>query len=98
MKHKSTPAKTRAQNLSYAALGGQAGCVTLVIVIAALFLGLWLDSLVGQRGPFTIGLLVLSMPVSLYLMLRIALGAVSRIKPPPMGADAADPTDQDTAG
>jgi hypothetical protein len=38
------------------------------------------------------------MPVSLYLMLRIALGAVSRIKPPPMAADAADHTDQDTAG
>jgi putative Mn2+ efflux pump MntP len=96
MKHRQTPAQLRIKNLSYATLSGQAGCVTLIIVFAALFIGIWLDSLIGRRGPFTIGLLVLSIPVSLYLMLRIALGAVERIAPPSRKpADEVD-HDQDT--
>lgn len=89
MKDQQTPTQTRVKNLSYAALGGQAGCATLVVVIAALFIGLWLDSLFGVRGPFTIGLLVLSIPFSLYMMLRIALGAIGRITPKPV-VDASD--------
>lgn len=72
----------RLQNLSYAALAGQAGCVTLLIVFGALLLGLWLDAQLGQRGPCVFGLLIVSVPVSLWLMLRIALGAVNRIQPP----------------
>jgi hypothetical protein len=72
---------SRARNLGLAALAAQAGCVTLLIVFGALLLGLWLDARAGQRGPFTIGLLVLSVPLSLFLMLRIALGAIRRIVP-----------------
>lgn len=72
----------RTANLAYAAVAGQAGCFTLAIVMAALFIGLWLDAHFGTRGPFTIGVLLFSIPLSLFLMVRIALGAVRRITPP----------------
>jgi hypothetical protein len=87
MANKRTPSRrssqTRLNNLALAAIAGQAGCVTLVIVLAALFIGLWLDSQFGRRGPFTFGLLCLSVPVSLYLMLRLTIGAINRIVPQP---------------
>lgn len=73
----------RLHNLSYAALAGQAGCVTLLVVFGALLAGLWLDARLGQRGPCVFGLLIVSVPVSLALMLRVALGAINRITPPP---------------
>lgn len=75
------PQSPRVRNLAYAAVAGQAGCLTIIIIIVALLLGLWLDSLVGQRGLFTIGLLLLSIPVSLLAMVRIALGTVKEITP-----------------
>jgi hypothetical protein len=74
---------SRAKNLTYAALAAQAGCVNLLLVFSALFVGLWLDAQFGVRGPFTIGLLVLSVPIGLVLMLRIALGAIRRMRPNP---------------
>ncbi len=72
---------SRAKNLTLVVIAAQAGCATLLIVFPALFIGLWLDAQMGQRGPFTIGLLILSVPLSLYLMVRIALGAVRRMVP-----------------
>ncbi len=69
------------KNLGLAAVAGQAGCATLIIVFAALFIGLWLDAQLGQRGPCVFGLLILSVPLSLFIMLRIALVAINRIVP-----------------
>ena len=66
-----------------AAMAAQSGCLTLVLVVGSLLVGLWLDAQFGQRGPFTIGLLLLSIPLSLFLMVRVALGAIQRIQPPP---------------
>lgn len=74
-------------NLALVGLAGQAGCVTLLIILAALLIGLWLDSMFGRRGPCTIGLLVLSVPFSLYAMLRVALTAIERVIPPPPQQD-----------
>jgi len=76
-----TPLPRRVKNLGLAAVAGQAGCLTLIIVFAALFLGLWLDAQLDQRGPCTFGVLLLSVPVSLAAMLRIALVAIKRIEP-----------------
>ncbi|GAB4569312.1 MAG: hypothetical protein Kow0077_01630 [Anaerolineae bacterium] len=72
----------RTRNLAYAAIAGQAGVATVVLVFVALFAGLWLDSLAGLRGPFTIGLVILSVPLSLLIMVRIAFSAVGAIPPP----------------
>lgn len=72
---------SRARNLGLAGIAALTGCVSLIVVMAALLLGLWLDSQIGQRGPATICTLILSVPVSLFLMIRIALGLVNRIQP-----------------
>jgi hypothetical protein len=72
----------RTVNLGYAAVAGQAGCVTMAVIIISLLVGLWLDAQMGTRGPFTIGLLLFSIPFSLFLMVRIALEATARITPP----------------
>lgn len=74
---------TRTRNLGYAAVAGLAGCATIGFVIVGLLLGLWLDAQAGVRGPFTIGLLLVSIPVSLGVMVWIAVSMVKRIQPPP---------------
>ena len=90
-----TPLGRRMRNLGLAAVAGQAGCITLIIVFSAMFLGLWLDAQFDQRGPFTFGLLLLSVPVSLYAMLRIALVAISKIDLPVQQNE--EPSIQDTS-
>ncbi|NWG18066.1 MAG: hypothetical protein HXY41_15690 [Chloroflexi bacterium] len=71
---------TRVKNLSYAGVAGLAGCFITVIVVAALLAGLWLDARFGLRGPFTVGLVVLSVPVTLWLVVRIVLRLVNAIQ------------------
>ncbi len=78
------------KNLGLAAVAGQAGCATLIIVFFALFLGLWLDSRLGQNGLCTFGLVILSVPLSLYVMLRIALVAINKIEFSPVSNEERD--------
>lgn len=85
----------RVRNLSIAAIAGQAGVSTVLLVIGALLLGLWLDSLAGLRGPFTIGLVVLSVPLSLLVMLRTVLAATRAIQPPARHEDHSTTTKED---
>jgi len=61
-------------------LAGQIGCVTVLILGAALAGGLWLDQQLNTKPVFTILLLLVSFPVSLALTLRIALSAVRQIE------------------
>lgn len=70
----------RLRNLALAAVAAQAGCVTVLIIMVALIAGLWLDAQSGRRGLFTILLLVCSVPLTLFLMVRIVLGSVNRIQ------------------
>lgn len=77
--------------MAYALVAGQVGCFTLVIVFVALLVGIWLDSQIGRKGPFTVGLLLLSIPISLFVMVRIALGSVHMIQPPPRSANSDQP-------
>jgi hypothetical protein len=83
MKDHETSAQQRVKNLSLAAVAGQSGCATVIIVFGALLMGFWLDAQLDQRGPCTFGMLILSVPLSLFVMLRIAISAISRITPPP---------------
>jgi energy-coupling factor transporter transmembrane protein EcfT len=62
-------------------LGGALLADILVIIFVALFIGLTIDRLLGVRGPATICLLVLSVPVSLFLMIQIALRLVRQVEP-----------------
>ncbi len=68
-------------NLTLASVTAQVGCVTLVVVLAAIFAGMWLDNRFATRPWFTVGLLIASIPLSLGLMFWIVRLAVSKIKP-----------------
>src|SRR5262245_26385548 len=72
--------RQRITNLALTAMAAQAGCASIVIIFVALLIGLWLDSQFGRRGPCTIGLLILSVPFSVYVMLRISLAAINLIQ------------------
>ena len=67
-------------NLALVGMMGQVGCLTLVIVLGALFLGLWLDGIFQTRPWITIGLVVVSMPVSVIAMVVLTRMAVDKIK------------------
>jgi hypothetical protein len=70
-------------NLTLAGAAGQVGCVTLIIVIAAVLGGLWLDSRFQTRPVFTLVFLIASIPVSLGAMLYIVRLVTSKIKTNP---------------
>ena len=49
----------------------EVGCLTLVIILAALILGLWLDQKLDTRPLFTIILMIASMPMTWVAIFRI---------------------------
>ncbi len=72
-------------NLTLAGAAGGVGCVTLVIILVAVVVGLWLDRNFQTRPFFTLILLIASIPASVVAMLFIVRQATSRIKAgPPM--------------
>lgn len=58
----------------------QIGCITIAVLGAALFAGLWLDQQLNTRPLLTVILLLISLPLSLALTLRIALSAARQIE------------------
>ncbi|HSO27863.1 MAG TPA: AtpZ/AtpI family protein [Anaerolineales bacterium] len=80
--HEQPPKKERgyAFNLALAAVAGQVGCLTVFIILVALFGGLWLDNYFALDSPvYTIGLMVASIPVTLVLMLLIVRRTTARL-------------------
>lgn len=67
-------------NLTLAVVAGQVGCVTLLIVLGALFGGLWLDNHFQTRPTITLIMVLASVPVSLASMLLIVRSATKKIK------------------
>ncbi len=53
-------------------IGLQVGCLAVVVTIGALLLGLWLDGQLHTRPWLTLLLLFLSMPVTIFLIYRLA--------------------------
>jgi F0F1-type ATP synthase assembly protein I len=80
------------RNLALAAVAGQSGCATVILVFAALFAGMYLDSRLDTHPIFTIGLVVISVPLSLYMMVRMVLTTTARITPPPAPSRSVDST------
>ena len=70
-----------AMNMTMASIAGQVGCLTLAVIFAALFAGLWLDRYLDTKPLFTIVILLGSVPVTLFLMFRLVKAATDRIKP-----------------
>ncbi len=69
--------------MALAGLLGQVGCLTVIVILLALGAGLWLDNRLGTRPTFTLGLVLGSIPVSIYLMIRVLQSGMSRVQPAP---------------
>jgi len=59
---------------------GQVGCLTLVVILASLFGGLWLDNTLGTKPLFTLILLLAGIPISVIVMVYVARRALDRLK------------------
>jgi F0F1-type ATP synthase assembly protein I len=70
------------RNLALASTVLQVGCVTVLIIVGALLVGLWLDNVFDTRPILTIVSILVSIPVSLLMVVRIALSAAARIQSP----------------
>jgi F0F1-type ATP synthase assembly protein I len=56
-------------------IGVQAGCISVGLVLVALVVGLALDQALNTKPMFVLGLLLLSIPISLYAMVRSVLAS-----------------------
>jgi len=59
---------------------GQMGCLTLVIVLASVFGGLWLDKIFNTKPVITLALLFAGIPVSVLLMLNVGRKTLARMQ------------------
>ncbi len=59
---------------------GQVGCLTLIIIVASILGGLWLDKTFGTKPVFTLALLFAGVPVSVILMVLIARRTLARLR------------------
>lgn len=66
--------------MTLAAVAGQVGCITVVIIAVALLAGLWMDNQFGTRPLFLVGLLLGSVPVTLVIMFWVVRQTTSRIQ------------------
>ena len=57
---------------------GQVGCLIVFLIAFAFGIGMLLDKLLGTNSIFTVLFLVGSVPVSLYITVRLSLTAVAR--------------------
>jgi hypothetical protein len=68
-----------ALNVKILTVGGEVGCLTLLIVLGAVFGGIWLDNLLGTKPLITITLVLASAPIALILTFWIAKRAAEDI-------------------
>jgi F0F1-type ATP synthase assembly protein I len=66
------------QTAMLAGVVGQIGCLTLILIGAALGAGILLDRFLETKPIFTILFLVGSMPVNLFVTVRLTLAAAAR--------------------
>jgi F0F1-type ATP synthase assembly protein I len=76
-----TNQNNNAYNMTLATVVGQVGCLTPVILIGALFMGLWLDKVFETKPLFTIIFIVVSAPVAVVALIYIVRKATDRLKP-----------------
>jgi F0F1-type ATP synthase assembly protein I len=59
---------------------GQVGCLTLVVILASVYLGLWLDNVFGTKPVLTLVLLFAGIPLSVLLMLYVSRRTLAKLK------------------
>lgn len=79
MSQKSDNRARKALNLTLAAVTSLVGCITVVITIAALLLGLWLDARFDTRPTLTVVITLGSLPVTLIIMFLVVRWTTSRM-------------------
>lgn len=67
-------------NFTLAGVIAPVGVLTFIIVLGAVLGGRWLDAQLGTHPWFTIGLVLVSIPISLVVMLAVARLAISKFK------------------
>ena len=72
----------RSLNLTLAAVTGQVGCLTVIIILVAFFAGRWLDSRFDSDALFTVLLMVASVPVTIVVMFWVVRSVTSRFGKP----------------
>ena len=77
------PLQSVSASMPVIALGGQIGCVTLVVVLLAAFGGIWLDNFLGTKPFLTIVLILGAAPLSLFLTYIMAVRAINKVNPQP---------------
>ena len=73
---KSNAPKAAPPVYKFAVVGGEVGCITLLIVIAAIFGGLWLDRIFDTKPLFTMMFVLGSAPLALVVTFWLAKRAV----------------------
>jgi formate hydrogenlyase subunit 4 len=71
----------RSLNLTLAAVTGQVGCLTLIIIFVALFAGRWLDRQFDSSPILTIVLMIGSVPLTLVIMFWVVRSVTARFAP-----------------
>jgi F0F1-type ATP synthase assembly protein I len=66
------------------ALASQIGIAVVGIVLVMVFVGIWIDRTLDTKPIFTILLLLVSGPVSMVVVLRLARAAIAKIPMPPV--------------
>ena len=85
------PLQSVSSSLPVIALGGQIGCVTVILVLVAAFGGIWLDNILGTKPLITIVLILGAAPLSLYLTYVMAVKAINNsLIPPTINLDNPD--------
>ena len=80
-----------------ALVAGQIGFVVVAIVLIGLVAGIGLDRLLGSKPLFTVLLVIGSGPVSLYVVMRVAMNAVAKLPKMP-SSGSSRPRDYDDEG
>jgi len=57
---------------------GQIGCLVVFLVGLSLGLGMLIDNFLGTNGIFTVLLMLGSVPVTLFLVIRVSMSAAKR--------------------
>lgn len=57
---------------------GQIGCLVVFLVGVSLGLGMLIDNFLGTNGIFTVLLMLGSVPITLYLIIRVSMSAAKR--------------------
>ncbi|MGH2583216.1 MAG: AtpZ/AtpI family protein [Anaerolineales bacterium] len=65
--------------MALAVLTANVGCLTVIITLSAVFAGLWLDNTFGSKPWLTLGLVGLSLPVSLFMMFFVVRWTTSKM-------------------